>query len=135
MQPPNVIAPKGTKQVQQTVSAEKGTNVTILAFVNEACGSVPPVFIFQRKKLLPVMFEKGPSGYIGLAHEYGNLVLLLLDNHSSHLDYQAVSVAKENGIILLTFPPHCSHALQPLDINGFLLRKLKNCRMGHTKKL
>jgi hypothetical protein len=48
-----------------------------------------------------------------------NPVLLFLDNHSSHLDYQAVSVAKENGIILLTFPPHCSHALQPLDVSVF----------------
>jgi hypothetical protein len=34
----------------------------------------------------------------------------------SHLDYQAVTFAKEHGIILLTFPPHCSHALQPCDV-------------------
>nr|CAH0108297.1 unnamed protein product [Daphnia galeata] len=37
----------------------------------------------------------------------------------SHLDYQAVTFAKEHGIILLTFPPHCSHALQPCDVNVF----------------
>ncbi|EFX66103.1 hypothetical protein DAPPUDRAFT_332529 [Daphnia pulex] len=42
-------------KVQQTVSAERGTNVTILAFVNAACGYVPPVFIFPRKKVLPLI--------------------------------------------------------------------------------
>ena len=46
-------------------------------------------------------------------------VLLTLDNHTSHLDYQAVTFAKEHGIILLTFPPHCSHALQPCDVTVF----------------
>ncbi|EFX78509.1 hypothetical protein DAPPUDRAFT_320484 [Daphnia pulex] len=39
-----------------------------------------------------------------------------MDNHLSHLHYDAVKFAKENGIILLTFPPHCSHTLQPLDV-------------------
>ncbi len=42
-------------------------------------------------------------------------VLLLLDNHSLHLSVQAVNYCKENGIVLLTFPPHCSHKLQLLD--------------------
>ena len=37
----------------------------------------------------------------------------------SHLDYQAVTFLKEHGIILLTFPPHCSHALQPCDVTLF----------------
>ncbi|KZR99349.1 Uncharacterized protein APZ42_004814, partial [Daphnia magna] len=34
--PPNVIAAKGTKQVQQTASGEKGDNVTMLAFISAA---------------------------------------------------------------------------------------------------
>ena len=46
-------------------------------------------------------------------------VLLILDNHSSHLDYRAVTFAKDNGIVLLTLPPHCSHVLQPLDVTVF----------------
>ena len=28
-------------------------------------------------------------------------------------------MAKENGLCLLTFPPHCSHKLQPLDIGVY----------------
>ena len=114
----------------------------MLAFVNAAGGSVPTVFIFPRKKLMAAMFEKGPSGCIGIAHESkwmtvssflkslqhfhsfvkcskSNPVLPLLDNHTSHLDYQAVSFTEDNRILLLTFPPNCSHALQPLDVSVF----------------
>ncbi|KAL3999369.1 nuclear receptor co-repressor 2 [Sarotherodon galilaeus] len=41
--------------------------------------------------------------------------LLFLDNHESHLSIDELNYAKENGIIMLSFPPHCSHRLQPLD--------------------
>ena len=42
-------------------------------------------------------------------------VLLILDNHQSHIEVQVLNYAKENHITLLSFPPHCSHELQPLD--------------------
>ena len=42
-------------------------------------------------------------------------VLLLLDNHYSHVTLETIDYAKEHGIVLLSFPPHCSHKLQPLD--------------------
>lgn len=45
-----------------------------------------------------------------------NKVLLLTDNHESHISLPAVDFARANGIIILTFPPHCSHRLQPLDV-------------------
>ncbi|KAJ4446352.1 hypothetical protein ANN_13048 [Periplaneta americana] len=44
---------------------------------------------------------------------------LILDNHESHISIRAVSLAKENSIVLLvllTIPPHTSHKLQPLYI-------------------
>lgn len=40
---------------------------------------------------------------------------LLLDDHCSHLSIDGLNFAKANGIIMLSFPPHCSHRLQPLD--------------------
>lgn len=46
-------------------------------------------------------------------------VILLLDNHGSHLSIEGLTLAKENGIIMLSFPPHCSHKLQPLDRSVF----------------
>lgn len=42
-------------------------------------------------------------------------VLLILDNHSSHISLKAVTLCKDSGIHLLTLPPHTSHKLQPLD--------------------
>ena len=38
-----------------------------------------------------------------------------MDNHDSHVSVPVIDYAKKNGIIMLTFPPHCSHKLQPLD--------------------
>lgn len=42
-------------------------------------------------------------------------LILLLDNHDSHLSIEGLDYCKANGITLLSFPPHCSHKLQPLD--------------------
>jgi hypothetical protein len=42
-------------------------------------------------------------------------VVLLLDNHDSHLSIAALDYRKENGVSVLSFRPHCSHKLQPLD--------------------
>lgn len=114
----------------------------MLCFVNAIGASVPPVFIYPRKKPNADLIKGGPPGCVGLVHESGwmtgdnfyasmkhfhdfvkssieNPVLLIFDNHSSHIDYHVVQFAKQNGIVLLTFPPHCSHALQPLDVAVF----------------
>ncbi|XP_030766209.1 uncharacterized protein LOC115890186 [Sitophilus oryzae] len=48
-----------------------------------------------------------------------NPVLLLLDNHSSHCSLATYEFCRENGIIMLSFPPHTSHKLQPLDLTVF----------------
>ena len=46
-------------------------------------------------------------------------VLMLLDNHDSHLSVRVLEYAKENGVVMLSFPAHCSHKLQPLDCSIF----------------
>jgi hypothetical protein len=42
-------------------------------------------------------------------------VLLLLDIHQSHFAVKVLHLAKENGVVLLSFPPHTSNKLKPLD--------------------
>lgn len=42
-------------------------------------------------------------------------VLLILDNHSSHCSLEAVLYCRQNGIHLLSIPPHSNHKTQPLD--------------------
>ena len=45
--------------------------------------------------------------------------VLLMDNHISNQSIDAIDMAKENGLRLLTFPPHCSHKLQSLDVGVY----------------
>ena len=36
-------------------------------------------------------------------------VFLILDKHSSHLSLPAIDFARDNGIVMLSIPPHTSH--------------------------
>ncbi|XP_047142830.1 uncharacterized protein LOC124817082 [Hydra vulgaris] len=53
-------------------------------------------------------------------------VLLLIDNHESHCTLDAINYCFENGMVVLRFPPHCTHRMQPLvvAVNGPLKQKL-----------
>ena len=42
-------------------------------------------------------------------------LILLCDNHESHISIDVLDYASANGVHMLSFPPHCSHKLQPLD--------------------
>lgn len=140
--PPKIIAEKGSKQIGQVTSAERGTLVTTLFYINAAGGSIPPVFIFPRVNYKDHMLNNGPSGALGLAHVSGwmtennfmkamehfashvkptaeNPALLILDNHASHVNLRVIEFARQNFIKMLTFPPHCSHRLQPLDVTVY----------------
>ncbi|XP_025988378.2 uncharacterized protein LOC113003390 [Solenopsis invicta] len=48
-----------------------------------------------------------------------NPTLLLLDNVETHFSTKTLNLAKENGVVIFTFPPHCTHRLQPLDVGIF----------------
>jgi hypothetical protein len=48
-----------------------------------------------------------------------SMLLLLLDNHHSHISVAAIDFCRAHGIVMLSFPPHCSHRLQPLDRSVF----------------
>ncbi|KAB0805123.1 hypothetical protein PPYR_02093 [Photinus pyralis] len=62
-------------------------------------------------------FEKYLTHFIKFVKcSLDNKVLLILDNHNSHMSPNGLDVYKNNGIILLTLPPHTSHKLQPLDV-------------------
>jgi len=50
----------------------------MVAFISADGKSIPPVFIFHRKKLKPEMHNYGPVGCLGLCHQSG---LCFLINH------------------------------------------------------
>ncbi|XP_065664407.1 uncharacterized protein LOC136086067 [Hydra vulgaris] len=137
-----VIALRGTKQVGQVTSAERETLVTVCCGINALGNSIPPFFIFPRVNFKTYMLNDAPVGSDGAAHPSGWMtapcflkyihhfakhakptpsspVLLLLDNHESHISVPVLDFCKESGIVLMTFPPHCSHKLQPLDLNVY----------------
>nr|XP_042911567.1 MFS-type transporter clz9-like [Parasteatoda tepidariorum] len=140
--PTKIAAKKGKKQVGAITSSERGTLVTCCVAVNATGNSIPPFLIFPRQKFYDHFIRDGPPGCIGAANGSGwmqaaeflqflhhfakhvkpskvNVVLLLLDNHDSHLYIPSIKFCQDNGIILLSFPPHCSHRLQPLDVSVY----------------
>jgi hypothetical protein len=50
-----------------------------------------------------------------------------MDYHESYCTLDPILCARGNGITLATYPPHCSHRLQPLDVGvmGPFKRKLR----------
>jgi len=45
--------------------------------------------------------------------------LLIVDGHSSHVNYAFINYCDLHGIIVLILPPHTTHRLQPLDVGLF----------------
>ena len=52
-------------------------------------------------------------------HSWKKPVRMLLGNHESHMALDVKDNCKDNGIVLLSFPVHCSHRLQPLGISVY----------------
>lgn len=136
--PQKVIGPKG-KNIGKVTSGEKGTLVTTCCFISASGQALPPVLIFPRKNYKDHMLRGAPPGSLGLATSSGwmnselfvttmkhfikhtssskqNPSLLIMDNHESHLSIEALDLAKENGVTILTLHPHTSAKLQPLDV-------------------
>lgn len=140
--PKKIVAPRGQKQVGAITSAERGTLVTLACAVNALGNSIPPMFVFPRLRYTDIFVRYGPPECIGAGNSSGWMtekefilfldhfikfvkpseqepVLLLLDNHHSHVNIAVVKKAKENHVVMLSFPPHCSHNLQPLDVGVY----------------
>ena len=104
--------------------------------------TVPPMFVFPRVNYHEHFVRGGTTGCIGAANKSGWMtsdnftmfikpfaqhakpsqdrkVFPLLDNHDSHISIDTLNFAKDNSIVMLSFPPHCSHKLQPLDRSVF----------------
>src|SRR3954466_2433746 len=54
--------------------------------------------------------------------------VLLMDGHSSHYTPALLDYARANNIVILGYPPHCTHVLQGLDVVCFAKMKLEFCR-------
>lgn len=138
-----VLCMKGQKQVGGLSSAERGRLVTLVFCMSAAGLYVPPMFVYPRVNMKRELEDRAPPGSIFAAHKSGwiqlNLftkwfkhfvdyvkpskespIVLLLDGHFSHTrNLEVIEIARNNGVILVSIPPHSSHKLQPLDV-GFM---------------
>ena len=140
--PQKIVTARGAKNVGSVTSGERGELVTAIYAVCANGTVIPPMLIFPRKNYREHFIQGGPQGCVGKANPSGwtsaaifveyldhfgkhsqcskeNMVLLILDNHESHISLAAIDRCKELGIVLLTIPPHTSHHLQPLDKSVF----------------
>ncbi|KAG5880093.1 hypothetical protein JTB14_011596 [Gonioctena quinquepunctata] len=139
---PKVLAEKNQKQIGQLVSAERSELVTFGGIISASGNTIPPLFISPRVHFKDHFMAGAPEGSLGVANKSGwinssiflevlkhiqkktscskdNSILILVDNHESHVTIEAVDYARGNGIIYLSFPPHTTHRLQPLDVGVF----------------
>ncbi|XP_055308969.1 uncharacterized protein LOC129572878 [Sitodiplosis mosellana] len=136
------IAEKGQKQVATTTSAERGTNVSLALAANAYGNTVPAFFIFPKAYMREIYLTHAGHGATGDANgsgymtsdtfvkwmkhfivhsgaKKGSPTLLLLDNFTAHLSIEAIDLALAHDITMVSFPPHCTHKLQPLDATVF----------------
>lgn len=139
-----IIGKRGKKNVGVMTSVEKGRNVTVVCCVSASGFYVPPLFIYPRVRVSREFLDRGPVGSVAVGSKTGwitediftawfkhfwNAVqpknrkiptLLLVDMYVSHTNNLAViDMARENNVILIIFPSHCTHKLQPLDVTIF----------------
>lgn len=145
--PRKVLAGSDTKRLNKVTSGERGVLVTGCCIICSDGTFLPPVLVFPRQNFKNHMLNGAPLGTLGLAAKSGWMTkelfievmkhfvkhtgssvdrrtLLIYDNHESHISPQVVKIARENGVSILTLPPHCSDRMQPLDVSVY--HPLKN---------
>ena len=137
-----IYAARGTKQVGVATSGERGKNVTVMCCMNAAGGFIPPFFIFPRKRMSVTLETGGPLGAEYRCSDNGWMnqdlfadwlthfnkhakssvddpVLLIFDNHGSHISLDMYEFCKSHYIHVVSLPPHTSHKIQPLDVSFY----------------
>lgn len=139
---PKIYGPKGVKKVGAAISAERGRTITAIFCFSAAGCYIPPMLVYPRKRMPLTLQKNGPIGasykcskngwvnaeifvqWLNHFQKYAKAtvndpVLMILDNHSSHISIEAYEFCKRNCIHMVSLPPHTSDHLQPLDLTFF----------------
>ena len=132
-----VFGIKGQHCYQQSVL---GTGHITAHLCLSANGTVLPSFLIFEKSLPHTTYKDGVPGNWRFAHsESGYMdtdlfvtwfkdvfipscgasrpVMLIMDNHDSHISIELIRTAMQNNITLFGLPAHTTHLLQPLDVH------------------
>lgn len=137
---PKIVVRKGTKKARYQSPGRKG-QITVVACGNAAGNMLPPLIIFDTKKIQHAWTKDEVPGSKYGTSEKGWIttelfeswftelflpnavasrpLLLLLDGHSTHYQPDVINLALENEVLILCLPPHTTHATQPLDCGVF----------------
>ncbi|XP_054723962.1 uncharacterized protein LOC129234057 [Uloborus diversus] len=148
-----VVTRIGKRFVYNRVIADKAETHTVLPCINAAGEFGPTLLIFKGARMIDglkigalpnVTVAVSQSGWInselflmwfqkfvqGISS--ARPVALLMDSHASHITPEVIAMASENDIIIVTFPSHTSHLLQPLDVAVY--RPLKLAWQKHLRQ-
>lgn len=140
-----VVASSSQQKVGIRTSSSEG-HISISAAVSAEGLVAPPLFIFSNSEVGVHDLDHAPPGSTAISVSSGYMqdwifvqwfknwvtwvrlstskpLLLIVDNHSSHLSMEVIELAKKSNVELLALPPNLTHILQPLDVS--LFRRLK----------
>ncbi|CAK5276522.1 unnamed protein product [Mycena citricolor] len=143
-----VVGTRGTKTQHKQGGASRQNITTLVTIRGDGKMVVPPMVIFpganfqsswNKGNTINAFISRSLSGWTDhdLGYEWlskvfepstganGRTRVLLLDGHSSHYSEKFLAFAREHKIVLLGYPPHCTHRLQGLDVVCF--SKMKEC--------
>jgi hypothetical protein len=66
-----------------------------------------------------VLFTELLDLWSSICLPHGEVHLLFVDGHDSHERHNVLSIARRKNIIIVRFPSHCTHLMQPLDLAYF----------------
>jgi hypothetical protein len=123
---------------------QSGQLTTAICCCNAAGSFIPPFLIFARKHMQERLLDGcqvscTDNGWINgetflqwlqffveqVRPTPASKVLLVLDNHESHKYIKVLDYATGNNVLFLSFVPHTTHKMQPLDISVY--GTLKQC--------
>jgi hypothetical protein len=134
-----ILALKGKHQITSLQSAERGSVVTVVTCMSPTGPFIPPLLVFPRKNMKEELMSGSPPGSSHACHPLGWIqseiffqwflhfiihtkltkedpVILVLDGHYSHTrNLKVITLARENHVDIICFPPHSRHKMQTLD--------------------
>ena len=148
-------ATKGKRQVSKITSAERGSTVTTVWAMRASGQYIPPMMIFPCKRMTADLMNGAPAGAIGVCSSNGwtecslflkrlqhfvqvtrcskeSPQLLIMDVHASRKSLEGIIYARDNGITMITLPPHATHKMQPLDRTFFKSLKVNYNRAADS---
>ncbi|CAF1167594.1 unnamed protein product, partial [Didymodactylos carnosus] len=136
----SVVVKRETKFPNAVHGGSGKSQTTVLLCTSAAGRCLPPYILYKGKRLYNTWFPKKnypgtmyntnesrwmdesiffdwfKKQFIKETKDIPRPLLLILDNHFSHISYCTTKLALDNQIHILALPPHTTSALQPLDV-------------------